>query len=366
MSISGSSHGWSAFGTIRHSGSAEAEEYMMHTMTTRDRFHALMNFLPFDRLPIVEWAGWWDKTVTRWHEQGLPADLTGRYEICRYFGLDIYQQDWFSVRGPGCPQPASHGAGIISTMDDYERVREFLYPLPAVGGHWKEWAEQQSRGDVVLWFTVDGFFWFARSLLGIEPHLYAFYDNPELMHRINADLTTWILKVIDEVCSICTPDFMTFAEDMSYNHGPMLSKQLFDEFMKPYYHKIIPSLKEHGIITVIDSDGDISEPAYWFEEAGIEGILPLERQAGVDIAMLRAAHPEMRFIGHFDKMTMNKGEAVIRAEFERLLPTASQGGFIVSCDHQTPPGVSFEDYKLYTRLFREYAEKAGKRIMIAE
>ena len=63
---------------------------------------------------------------------------------------------------------------------------------------------------------------------------------------------------------------------------------------------------------------------------------------------------------HFDKMTMNKGEAAMRAEFERLLPTAAKGGFIISCDHQTPPAVSYEDYKLYIRLFREYAERAGK------
>jgi hypothetical protein len=69
----------------------------------------------------------------------------------------------------------------------------------------------------------------------------------------------------------------------------------------------------------------------------------------------------MRFIGHFDKMTMDKGEAAMRAEFERLLPVASGGGFIVSCDHQTPPGVSYQDYQLYLRLFREYALQAGRR-----
>ena len=49
----------------------------------------------------------------------------------------------------------------------------------------------------------------------------------------------------------------------------------------------------------------------------------------------------------------------MRAEFERLLPTAAGGGFLISCDHQTPPGVSYEDYKVYLELFREYAEKAG-------
>ncbi len=282
--------------------------------------------------------------------------MVDRYDICRHFGLDVYIQGWFSERRPGCPEPAHHGAGIVASMKDYENILPFLYPRPAINADdWGRWAEQQKRGDVALWFSLAGFFWFPRTLFGIEPHLYAFYDQPELMHRMNADLVEWELGVIDEVCSVCTPDFMTFAEDMSYNHGPMLSQKFFDEFMKPYYQKVVPRLEERGITTIVDSDGDITVPAGWFEEAGLDGILPLERQSGIDIAELRRAHPRMRFIGAYDKMVMNRGEAALRAEFERLLPVARQGGFIISCDHQTPPGVSYQDYQLYLKLFREYA-----------
>lgn len=330
-------------------------------MNTRERFHALMNFRLFDRLPLLEWAGWWDQTIDRWHLEGLPENLTGRYDICQHFGLDIYKQDSFGAAGAECPSPLAHGAGIISDESDYERIRPYLYPHnPVNKTRWQQWQKEQQRGDVVLWFTVEGFFWFPRKLFGIEKHLYAFYDQPELMRRINSDLAEWILHAIEEVASICKPDFMTFAEDMSYNHGPMLSKDCFDEFIRPYYAKVMPALNRHGIISIIDSDGDISVPAHWFEAAGINGILPLERQAGVDIGRLRKEHPRMRFIGHFDKMTMNKGEAAMRAEFERLLPTAGKGGFAVSCDHQTPPGVSYQNYQLYLRLFREYASEAGR------
>ena len=333
---------------------------MREQMNTRERFHAVMNFRPFDRLPIIEWAGWWDKTIERWRGEGLPAGLDCRYEIMEHFGLDIYKQDWFDITAPGCPEPKAHGAGIIESEADYGRILPHLYPAsPVNAAQWRQWALEQKEGNVVLWFSVDGFFWFPRRLLGIERHLFAFYDQPGLIHRINSDLAEWILMVIAQVGAICTPDFMTFAEDMSYNNGSMLSKDLFDEFMRPYYEKVIPALRDRGIIPIIDSDGDISEPAHWFEEAGLDGILPLERQAGVDIASLRASHPRMKFIGHFDKMTMNKGESRMRAEFERLLPTAAGGGFLIGCDHQTPPGVSYGDYLTYISLFREYAGKAG-------
>jgi hypothetical protein len=330
-------------------------------MNASERFHAVMNFQPFDRLPMIEWATWWDLTIQRWHAEGMPASVRSGEDIFRFFDLDILRQDWISIRLPTCPVAPSHGAGIIANEDDYERVRKHLYPRPAVNRErWTRWAKDREAGDVVLWFTLDGFFWFPRTLLGIEPHLYAFYDQSDLMHRINEDLVQWQLDVIDELCSICTPDFMTFAEDMSYNHGPMLSKKLFDEFMLPYYRRVIPRLKEQGITTIIDSDGDITIPAYWFEAAGLDGILPLERQAGVDMGRLRREHPHMRFIGHYDKMVMNRGEEAMRAEFERLLPIAAQGGFLISCDHQTPPGVSLDDYRIYLRLFREYAVAAGE------
>ncbi len=101
-------------------------------MNTRERFHAVMNFKPFDRLPIVEWAGWWTQTLDRWHNERLPAELTDRYDICRHFGLDVYIQDWFRPRGPDCPAPAQHGEGILTNEAEYEAMLTHLFPLPAV------------------------------------------------------------------------------------------------------------------------------------------------------------------------------------------------------------------------------------------
>jgi len=210
----------------------------------------------------------------------------------------------------------------------------------------------------VVWLTLEGPFWGPRTLLGIEPHLYAFYDEPELMHAINRDLTAYNQRVYDQVCEYFVPDFMTFAEDMSYNNGPMISEEMFDEFMLPYYRQMIPGMRERGTRVLIDSDGDISLALDWFVRAGIEGILPLERQAGVDLEALRKRHPQFLFVGHFDKMVMPHGEEAMRAEFERLLPVMRQGGFIPSVDHQTPPGVSLENYRCYLRLLQEYAHKA--------
>ncbi len=329
-------------------------------MTPRERFQAVMWFQKPDRLPVVEWAVWWDKTLERWRGEGLPSHLSDRYEVASYFGLDPWFQDWLSPRKPECPLPASEGQGIIADEDDYERILPHLYPADAVdSAQWSSWAVRQAAGEAVLWFTVEGFFWFPRTLLGIEGHMYAMYDQPDLIHRINRDLTDWMLSAIRQIAVHAKPDFMTFAEDLSYNHGPMLSREHFEEYCLPYYRQVIPVLEQMGTLPFIDSDGDITACLPWFRPAGLRGALPLERQAGVDIMQLRQIDPDFLFIGHFDKMTMCRGREAMRREFERLLPAARQGGFIVSVDHQTPPGVSLDQYRDYLGLLNEFCQLAA-------
>jgi hypothetical protein len=325
-----------------------------------ERFRAVMNFQPVDRLPRWEWAMWWDETIRRWHQEGLPSGLkfSQVFEIAQHFGLDPYQQYWFSTTDPTIEATQHHVEGIVTNMDDYRRLRPQFFPShdTAIAGM-AAWAGRQSRGEAVVWCTLEGFFWFPRTLMGFEKLMFAYADQPELLHEINRDLLAFNFRLLDAILKVCVPTFMTIAEDMSYNHGPMISKRTFDEFVAPYYRQLVPRLLERDIMPFVDTDGDVTLLVPWLEEVGVKGVLPLERQAGVDGMRLREHYPRLRMVGHFDKMTMNKGEAAMRAEFERLVPLMKTGGFIPSVDHQTPPGVSLEEYGVYLRLLREYMDR---------
>jgi hypothetical protein len=90
-----------------------------------------------------------------------------------------------------------------------------------------------NSGKAIVWYTIEGFFWFPRELFGIENHLYSFFDQKELYHRICEDLLEWHLKAIEKLSVYLNADFMTIAEDMSYNHGSMISRETFEEFIAP-------------------------------------------------------------------------------------------------------------------------------------
>ena len=324
-----------------------------------ERFRAVMNFQPVDRLPRWEWAMWWNKTIDRWKTEGLPEDLDGVFEVSEYFDLDPYKQFWFSTTDRTIAAEQHHVAGGVSCMDDYLSILPALYPdhseaIEAMAA----WAERQSLGDVVVWVSIEGGFWFPRTLMGFEKLMYAFCEQPELIQRINEDLLRFNLGLLDQLAATCVPTFMTIAEDMSYNHGPMISRDTCEEFLTPFYQPIIERARQLGIMTIVDTDGDVTGLVPWLESVAVDGVLPLERQAGVDGMALRETFPRFRLIGHFDKMVMNRGEAAMRAEFERLVPLMKRGGFIPSVDHQTPPGVSLEQYRVYRQLLDEYTGSA--------
>ena len=335
-------------------------------MTNRERFHKVMNFQPVDRLPVVEWAPWWDKTLDRWHSEGLPSNLITYLEVSDCFELEYYTWFWPSAIGPDTPKLPRWGWPRANDEAEYHEILPTLYPdlsgFPMENSlidQIKQIAERAESGEIVVRLIFDGYFWHPREILGIERHLYAFYDQPDLIHEINRNLLAFQLRVLDTFCDYCEPDMVVFAEDMSYNHGPMLSQELFDEFIAPYYRQLIPHIHDRGIIPFVDSDGNVHDLVPWFDAVGVKGILPLERQAGVDVALLRQQFPDLRMMGAFDKMVMTKGEAAMRAEFERVLPVMRSGGYIPSVDHQTPPGVSLDDYRLYLTLLREYAAEAA-------
>ena len=332
--------------------------------TNSPRFRLFFSRDPaIDRTPVVEWASWWDQTLTRWRGEGLPAADDWGDDVNDYWGQDLLHQFWCPTRGAGLPTPAAHGAPLMLDERDYERIRPALFTdelLEGLDRCIREYLEHSAGRDPVFWFTLDGFFWFPRVLFGIENHLYAFYDYPELMHRVNRDLCDFHKRTLEVIYSLITPQFMTLAEDMSYNLGPMCSREQYDEFLLPYYKELVPLIQARGTKVLIDTDGNVEPLIPWFLDGGIEGILPLERMAGVDVNRIREQYPSLLMIGGFDKTVMHRGEEAMRAEFERILPAIRSGGYIPSVDHQTPPDVSMDNYRIYMRLLREYSEKIGR------
>jgi hypothetical protein len=320
------------------------------------RFEKVMSFnMNVDRVPMIEWAPWWDKTLSRWFAEGLEPGLTDD-DLKVALGLDRSQRCRFRCLGKQYPE-LPFGQGAVEDMASYEALKQYLYPADqydVMSPHLQKMKMHQDAGEPISWFGFDGFFWLPRVLLGIEKHLYAFYDSPDLIHKINLDLLEYNKKLFCEAIKIIKPDFVTISEDMSYKQGPMISKKLFNEFIRPYYLELIPVIKEKQVYVFVDTDGNVDELTGWLLECGVDGILPVERQSGSSPVKLREKYPKLLMIGGFDKTVMKYGEKAMVNEFDSIARIIKDGGFLPSCDHQTPPDVSLSNYRTYVYLLNEY------------
>ena len=145
-------------------------------------------------------------------------------------------------------------------------------------------------------------------MMGNEEQLYAYYDEPEVLHDICRFVTDVYKEQLDGILKIVTPSLVFFEEDLSGKNGPMISPDIFEEFMTPYYKEIIPFLRERGVQNVImDTDGDFTIMIPKILECGLDGVLPVDVNAGVDIVKVREQYPTLKFIGGFNKLCIIEG-----------------------------------------------------------
>ena len=199
-------------------------------MNACERFSAYLAGKEVDRAPCIEWAPWWHLTVNRWLDEGLPREYANTDALQGYFGLDRCLQTSVGCRTSRTKGAKEYGSGIMKNEDDYQVLRETMFPSPETvlsDDHYRWLEATRARGDTLHFFTVEGFFWYPREMFGIEDHLYSFYDYPELYLTMCEEYSDWLIKVFHYVFSRFKFDFMSFAEDMSYNNGPMISKELF-------------------------------------------------------------------------------------------------------------------------------------------
>jgi len=315
-----------------------------------------MDFKPVDRMPVIEPFNWWNLTLERWHGEGLDKNA----DPMEIFALDPHHQKWIGP-GPNDNPESDDGEWKVDSFESYEQVKKHLYPeIPFKKNEIEAVKPRYESGEIFTWITLEGFFWFPRQLFEIERHLTAFYEHPDLMHAINTDLLAYNKRAISEYCEIFVPDWMTIAEDMSFNTGSMIGADLINGFMRPYYLELIEHARECGISYIfMDTDGKHYDIVSLFhEEIGVDGFVPIERNAGMDLNVLREKYPKLLMIGGFRKLAMAGSEGELIEEFETALPALKSGGIILGCDHQTPPQVSLENYRRYVEYLKKYAVKA--------
>jgi hypothetical protein len=390
-------------------------------MNTRERFLAIMNFEKVDRTLFWE-MGYWKDTLERWYGEGLPKgqdvtaglkpgegvrgesaphkvfcpDMPRDGDVHTYFGFDpglvclpvnsvleppferkvieeekgyvIYQDEYGVTKkmnkvAPSRPQylrwPAQDRQG-------FEALKQRLVPSlkDRVPPRWKELIKGYAHRDhpLTLGGYPCGFYGMLRFLMGEERLLLNFYDDPSLVRDFMNTLADFWIELWGQALSEIRVDCVNFWEDMAYRSGPIISPEMFKEFMLPPYQRVTSFFREMEVkIILVDTDGRIEKLIPLFLESGITAIFPFEVQAGNDIVSLRKQYPRLGILGGIDKMKIAEGKKAIDEELNSKVPfMLRSGGYIPHIDHHVHPDISWKDFIYYRTRLNEMIQGGGK------
>ncbi len=140
-------------------------------------------------------------------------------------------------------------------------------------------------------------------------------------------------------------------DDMGSNFGPMVSPASFEKVLLPSYRRMIRAYKQAGVRHVfLHSDGDIRPLLDMLVDAGIDGLNPLEKRAGMDIRDIRRAFPKLILAGGMDNtdVLINGPVERIERETKEIIDLGRDGGVIIGT-HSVSPEISLEHFEAYHR-----------------
>ena len=210
-------------------------------------------------------------------------------------------------------------------------------------------------GYMIVQNLIGGYM-YLRSLIGPEHTLYLFYDDPGLVHDC---MQTW-LELADAVIARhqqhVTIDELFLAEDICYNHGPLISPDMVREFLFPYYRQLIDNLRgrqldeSRHLHIHVDTDGLANPLIPVYQEIGLNVMSPFEVASGCDVVEIGRQYPKLMIHGGIDKRVLAKSKRDIDAMLNRILPAMrARGGYIPTSDHGVPAEVPLDNYRHYRK-----------------
>lgn len=369
-------------------------------MNTRERILAILNYEPYDKLPLIHF-GYWFETLEKWYQEGhITKEELGSYHgdgspgdvsISKKLGFDFNWQPTFGGHHSLSPsferkiieELPDGGRKVLDTNGVIILEKPGIVSIPQEFDHLlKDRASWEQYFLPKLQFSLDrinfdalkhiketendrtqpmglhcgSLFGEIRNWMGVEGSSYIYADDEDLFTEIIDTVGNLSYEVTKRILDSGTHfDYAHFWEDICFKNGPLIIPSVFKEKVGPHYKRITNLLNEHGIsIISLDCDGWIDSLIPTWIENGINTMFPIEVGTwDASISPWRAQYGQaIRGVGGMNKNVFAQDFAAIDAEVERLQSLIQLGGYIPCPDHRIPPTAKWENVVYYCQKMR--------------
>ena len=251
---------------------------------------------------------------------------------------EVYQDEWGITckKDPGTWPIDGALSNPLKDGGDWKN-----YTMPNANEDWRykdiqEVMKMSKENKMGVIGNVRGPYSGSWMLFGMENFSYLLYDEPETVDAVLDAMTTFALDASRHLAKEGV-DGILFSDDYGSSTQPLFSKEQFRRYIKPHIQRMAAEIKKLGIPFLMHSDGAINMLVEDCVDAGIEGMHPIERDAGMDLAHIKKTygHKVCMFGNVNNKRTLVNGgpEDVEREVKECISIAAPGGGFCLSSDH---------------------------------
>lgn len=215
--------------------------------------------------------------------------------------------------------------GYFSDCEDVRQVEEFDWPDP----DYLDFSDILNRlrisGDV---YRASGFwcpfFHDVADFLGMDNYFLKMYTHPELVHAITRRIMAFYLEANQRLFTQAGDliDGFFFGNDFGTQLDLLISPEMLDEFIFPYFKQLIDLAKKYRKQVLLHSCGSIFKIIPRLIELGVDALHPLQARAANMQAKNLAAHfqGKIAFIGGVDtqELLIHSTPLEIRKEVNQL------------------------------------------------
>jgi len=284
-----------------------------------ERIHRVLSFQQPDRVPVCDFIDN-DKIF---HYFSSTASLTLQDRVKAYHGLGIDICWRFERRRD------LRLEGVWSRMQKFalRRQRYAAVTKEELDDEFNDYKRQQKMFEphTYLAMAVDGCLSIVYHNLGFEEFTKKMYTELIEIDRLIDVYAENIYVRAQEFARRESGEVFFIKDDIGFEKGLIFSLGFLQQHWLPRLEKAIEPLKEKNIKVVLHSAGNISEIIPSLISAGIDGIHPIDREAGMDAAALKKNfNNDLLLFGNIS--LVNRDNENIRDQIQNHIKNTSVNG----------------------------------------
>lgn len=215
---------------------------------------------------------------------------------------------------------------LLKYSPQLDHVRDFFDPFEV------EQAKKRYPDHCFIFGSHIAPFTSGYMAMGLERFFIRMIEDPGFIRNLLDDRTEWCIAMFREAQRQGI-DVAILGEDAGTKSGPMISTNMWREFIFPLHSRIVDEL---DVPVIWHSDGDFSPFLPMAVEAGFAGVHSLEPEAGMNLAQIKQDYGDkLAVIGNVDTQVLFSSDTeAVRREVERCMEQGASGGgyLFASCN----------------------------------